>query len=213
MSIFELSEALPDNGFETIIFDACFMASVEVLYELRKKSKYFIASSAEILQTGFPYHSLTPMFFDDSKMPIHWAIDFYDFYNDKKGMYRSATVSVTENYFFDELAQVIKDFQVSEKQLTFSIEKQIIQRFDRSKIPIFYDFYDYLEKLDGENSVRLESIKNVLKKLIPYKAHTPTFAKRLEINMHSGLTTYAFLRESDLALSSYYKKYTWYMYL
>lgn len=86
MSIFDLSEALPDNGFDTIIFDACFMASVEVLYELRKKSKYFIASSAEILQTGFPYQSLTSMFFDDSKTPIHWATYFYDFYNDKKGV-------------------------------------------------------------------------------------------------------------------------------
>lgn len=210
MSIFELSEALPDNGFETIIFDACFMASVEVLYELRRKSKYFIASSAEILQTGFPYQSLTSMFFDSDVTPIHWAKAFFDFYNSKKGMYRSATISVTENHFFDSLAQVIK-YQISENQSNFEIKKQEIQRFDRSETPIFYDFFDYFKKLNNQNNIQTQNIIETLENLVIYKAHTPQFAKQFTISNHSGLTTYILSETSRL--SAYYKKYSWYNFI
>jgi hypothetical protein len=41
--------------FDYILFDACFMQSVEVAYELRHTADYIIASPAEIPASGAPY--------------------------------------------------------------------------------------------------------------------------------------------------------------
>lgn len=115
LSIFDLEEIIPDNSFETIIFDACFMSSVEVLYQLKNKSKYTIASTAEILQTGFPYKELTLQLFDESKSPIDWAKSYFDYYNSQKGIYKSATISVIYNQYFKELETIMKKISIKEK--------------------------------------------------------------------------------------------------
>ena len=49
--------------FEYILFDACFMQTVEVAYELRATAKYLIASPAEIPGRGAPYDLLLPVMF------------------------------------------------------------------------------------------------------------------------------------------------------
>src|SRR5690606_30603257 len=45
----EFANAIPDRFFNFIAFEACFMAGVEVLYELKDKTDYILSSSAEIL--------------------------------------------------------------------------------------------------------------------------------------------------------------------
>ena len=60
MDLPDLAEVLSPYRFDYILFDACFMGSVEVLYELRHSARYFIASPAEILADGFPYHLILP---------------------------------------------------------------------------------------------------------------------------------------------------------
>lgn len=49
--------------FEYILFDACFMQTVEVAYELRSIAKYIIGSPAEIPGRGAPYDLLLPVLF------------------------------------------------------------------------------------------------------------------------------------------------------
>ena len=49
--------------FEYILFDACFMQTVEVAYELRAAAKYIIGSPAEIPGNGAPYDLLLPVLF------------------------------------------------------------------------------------------------------------------------------------------------------
>ena len=54
IDISDLAGALPrDREFDFLLFDACFMGSVEALYELRNAAKYIIASPTEILSSGF----------------------------------------------------------------------------------------------------------------------------------------------------------------
>lgn len=50
-------EQLPHMDF--IFFDACFMQSIEVAYELRKTTDWIISSPAEIPGNGAPYNLLT----------------------------------------------------------------------------------------------------------------------------------------------------------
>lgn len=38
-----------------LVFDTCFMSSIEVLYEMRNSFDYIVSSPTEVLATGFPY--------------------------------------------------------------------------------------------------------------------------------------------------------------
>lgn len=51
----ELLEGLSPIHFDYIIFDACFMSSVEFLYDMRTAADYIVASPVEILAVGLPY--------------------------------------------------------------------------------------------------------------------------------------------------------------
>lgn len=55
--LWQLREALEqvDYPIDYIMFDACYMATAEVLYELRNTCKYILGSSTEIMGDGFPY--------------------------------------------------------------------------------------------------------------------------------------------------------------
>lgn len=49
--------------FDFILFDACFMQSVEVAYELRNYTDYYIASPTETPGPGAPYDQVVPWMF------------------------------------------------------------------------------------------------------------------------------------------------------
>ena len=55
MDITEIAAVLSGYNVRSLIFDACFMASVEAVYDLRNVADYVIASSAEIMGRGMPY--------------------------------------------------------------------------------------------------------------------------------------------------------------
>ena len=79
MEIADLAAALTGH-FDFIMFDACFMASVEVLYELRDKADYFIASPAEIISDGFPYEAAAPYFWGGEEDLKQVCREYYNYY-------------------------------------------------------------------------------------------------------------------------------------
>lgn len=60
IDILDLRDALPMQ-FNYILLDACSMASLEVLYEFRNKTKYIIVSPTDILSEGFPYDKIAKL--------------------------------------------------------------------------------------------------------------------------------------------------------
>ena len=62
MDISELAAAIDGSGvrFDYLLFDACFMSSVEALYDLRRAADYIVASPCEVMAHGFPYTTSTP---------------------------------------------------------------------------------------------------------------------------------------------------------
>jgi hypothetical protein len=56
LTLFELKDALQEfSQIELIIFDACLMASIEVVYELRHLSRYIMASQGYLPASGLNY--------------------------------------------------------------------------------------------------------------------------------------------------------------
>ena len=83
MSNTELADALEGAGLDYIYFDACFMGSVEVAYELRHAADYLVASPAETPADGMPYDLTIPALFAND-IPaglietIDIVADYYD---------------------------------------------------------------------------------------------------------------------------------------
>lgn len=58
--IWQLRDALQKVNYpiDYLMFDACYMATAEVLYELRSTCQYILASCTEIMGDGFPYRDM-----------------------------------------------------------------------------------------------------------------------------------------------------------
>ena len=73
--------------FEYILFDACFMQSVEVAYELRNVCNWMIGSPAEIPADGAPYHLVLPLLCANP-FQAEAVVDAYHSYYDSGQGYR-----------------------------------------------------------------------------------------------------------------------------
>ena len=71
------------NKLDFLMFDACFMMSVEVAYELRDCANYIIASPTETPGPGAPYTEVVPAMFASSQAAVRIAEAYYKYYGDK----------------------------------------------------------------------------------------------------------------------------------
>ena len=140
-----LAQAIANAGMkmEYILFDDCYMANVEVAYELRNVTDFLLASTSEVMAVGVPYYSMwaslasvTPGYVD--------AVSAFDrFYRDYVMPY--GTFSAIDCRQMDELATAMREINLKYKLSDEALHG--IQVLDGFYDPIFYDMGDYLEKL------------------------------------------------------------------
>lgn len=200
-------QAIIPSGLDFLLFDACSMASVEVLYELRDKAKYTIASPAEVLSTSMPYHLVLKHLVDPDleRGLISTATTYFNFYNQLTGLYRSATISVVNNAYWPDLANNIH-VALTRSPLT-GIYRDNLQRldFDEKSLSAGFDFLDFVH----QNMLPTETtaIEATVSKLVIYKANTATFLGK-PILRFSGLSCYV---PNDLNkwIHPYYNSLQW----
>lgn len=198
-----LRYALP-KGLKFILFDACYMASVEVVYELRNNTDYIIASSSEVLSSSYPYDLILADLF--SKDFLQVCRKFYDYYNNKVGFEQSATVSLIDCRYLDELAFETK--QVLQTSINKDINNltRVSQNFN-FVLDIEVGFYDFWSLIKENYSfTQLTSLEATLTKCVLFKQHTKFFLN-LPILESSGLTVSLI---DNTNLLAYYKSLDWY---
>ena len=91
-----LAEALSSIGkkFDFVMFDACYMLSMEVAYELRNSTKYIIASPTETPGPGAPYDTMLAAMLSDDNVPVAMGQAFFDHYNQR---YEGDNISIPTN--------------------------------------------------------------------------------------------------------------------
>lgn len=194
MTIQEFAGALPElpNGgkFEFILFEACYMASVEVAYELRHKTKYVVASAAEILSDGFVsvYPQGLPMLLAPEPQLKEFAQAYFDVWNSKTDAKRSATVSVINTEGIEGLADAVRSIYAND----LSVDASSVQHFNRNSYHLFFDLSDVIGRIaTDEQTSRYE---RALASVVEYAAATPLFMQgypyAFTIDSHCGLTTY-----------------------
>lgn len=185
----DLADAMADAGFHTeyILFDACYMSSVEVAYELKDVTHYLIASPTEVLSYGFPYITMgkhllgTPNY----KGIADSFISFYSSYNLPYG-----TVAVTDCTQLDALAAIAQQINAA---ATEQLVPNGVQIMDGYSPTLFYDL-GHLMSLKDAGTVLTAAFAEQIEKTVPYKGHTGQYFTTLkdapvDIKHYSGLTT------------------------
>lgn len=185
----DLADAMADAGFHTeyILFDACYMSSVEVAYELKDVTHYLIASPTEVLSYGFPYITMgkhllgTPNY----KSIVDSFISFYSSYNLPYG-----TVAVTDCTQLDALAAIAQQINAADAEQLVPNGVQIMDGYSPT---LFYDL-GHLMSLKDAGTVLTAAFAEQLEKTVPYKGHTDQYFTALkdapvDIKHYSGLNT------------------------
>lgn len=185
----DLADAMADAGFHTeyILFDACYMSSVEVAYELKDVTHYLIASPTEVISYGFPYITMgkhllgTPNY----KGIADSFISFYSSYNLPYG-----TVAVTDCTQLDALAAIAQQINAA---ATEQLVPNGVQIMDGYSPTLFYDL-GHLMSLKDAGTVLTAAFAEQLEKTVPYKGHTGQYFTTLkdapvDIKHYSGLNT------------------------
>ena len=209
----DLADAMADAGFHTeyILFDACYMSSVEVAYELKDVTHYLIASPTEVLSYGFPYTTMGKHLLGTPNYNgiVDSFISFYSSYNLPYG-----TVAVTDCTQLDALAAIAQQINAaateqinvaaaeptnaaSEGKLnTARSGKNVpngVQIMDGYSPTLFYDL-GHLMSLKDAGTVLTAAFAEQLDKTVPYKGHTSQYFTALkdapiDIKHYSGLNT------------------------
>jgi len=207
MDIKQLKNAIPNN-FDFIIFDACSMGSIEVLFEFKDKAKYIIASPSETISESYPYKLIVPYLFTDVDGLSQISKIYFDYYNNYQDIRKSATISLYRTSEIDSLAKDLNNLINSVKKDGFEGFKTLkVQRLDFSEnfpIPV-YDFYGFLNA--NFKSSDLTIITKRLKKLLIYTASTENFLNK-KIENYSGLSIY--IPDEKDRVFKYYTSLNWF---
>ncbi len=186
-----LADAIGDAGMrmEYIMFDDCFMSSVEAAYDLKDVTDYLIGCPTEIMIYGFPYHLCTRHLVGsvDYAALCQTFYDFYSHYTTPCG-----TIAVTVCRELDALAEIVKDINHTQ-EFDYTLLSDV-QRMDGYSPPLFYDLGDYIAHLCTDQDL-LDAFNRQLDATVPYKAHTAQYYSANngfnDIHAYSGITTSA----------------------
>lgn len=211
MRVNDLTAALADYHFDFLLFDACYMASLEVAYALRHCTDYLIASPTEVLTDGFPYQ----LFMQDLFMPeanvVNVAKQFYTYYQSSYG-----TISVTKTEELTALAaacRAIFQGKSEEELFTVPVEELQIMEYLTGNVHALYDCADYVRRLATD--AQYAEFQSCLERAVIYKATTPksayayAYGTYLPMNRFSGLSIYVPQAELE-ELNSWYQQLDWY---
>ena len=166
-----LAESLERAGMpmEYILFDDCYMSSIEVAYALRHVTDYLIACPTEIMAFGMPYAEIGKYLLGE---PDYEAIcrEFIEFYTTYQHPY--ATFGVTRCSELETLASLMKE--INGRYVFDETVREDLQPMDGYTPTIFYDYGDYVSHL-CDDPVLLEEFREQLDRTVPYKAHTERY--------------------------------------
>lgn len=201
LDITELAAVLEAQSFrfDYLIFDDCFMASIETLYDLRHAVDYVVASPCEIMAAGFPYDRILPHLFDGAEVRPQlgeicrefWSFYQYD-WDTISGNEQSGCISLTVTAELDALATEMR--RVVEAPKTDS-DLAELQYYKGGTTKLFYDLGHYVRLSCGDQGV-IEAFEAQLERAVPseYRYHTPSYYSaynnRLNpVSYYTGITT------------------------
>ncbi|MBE9487841.1 MAG: hypothetical protein IMY73_01530 [Bacteroidetes bacterium] len=216
MNIDALADVLEKFKFETIIFDACYMSNMEVIYELRNSAKYIIASSAEVLADGFAYDETTKYLLEERIDVINYAKTYFNHYNIFTDAKKSATIAVVKCSEIDSFKDFVKNLiDKYALQINNSEISETVPQFDRFNNKVIYDLKFYLRTIVsnyatvGDKDKELSNIDTAFSKMFLYEAHTDMMLNILDLSKTNGISCFIPTPETPDSYKNYYLRLQW----
>jgi hypothetical protein len=205
MDITQLNKFLPKD-LKFILFDACSMGSLEVVYELKDNADYIIASPTETLSYGFPYNKIVPLLFGNVDSYKKLCQVYMNSYTSRSGIYRSASVALVKTKELREVASSVKNFMGKIEPNGAQIKRDGVQRldFDANSPVKAYDFLNFMEI--NFNKHDYFQVEQAFNRAVVFFGNTDTFLGE-NITKFSGLSIYLpVVNDTNL---EYYKQLAW----
>lgn len=212
MYIEDMAMVLEKYSLNSIIFDACNMCSIEVLYQLRNSAKYILSSPAEVVAAGMNYPVITKYFTQDITLESLriMAEETYKFFDAKENVFeKSATFTVTDCSNLEEFGSVVKDLVARYGTPENNIIATPSLRYDGSN-GIGKDYRQYLYNLIEKFGVEGDKVAldAIWTKTFPYYYHTEKiFGWPMEGSC--GVAGYIYRDNINPTFNEYYMTLDW----
>lgn len=158
--VIELADAIPDRMFDFIWFDACYMMSIETVYQFRNKCDYIGGYPTEDWSPGMNYETTLPLLSDVQPDLVGAGKAFFDYYN-SSGM--AVTVSVISTQGLEKLADIASEIysKGSRPESAFGF-----QDYGRAPYRGLYDFGQFTRAYltgisdNGENAENIDNLSS-----------------------------------------------------
>jgi hypothetical protein len=177
----EIVEGLSPIHFDYIIFDACFMSSVEFLYDMRNSADYIVASPVEILACGLPYKEVVANLATarhDISQIADIVLDVY-MRDDNFSREKSLALATIDCSKLEALADVMAEVYASTgggdcvQVIEDSVDKENVQVLDRMSPAAFYDLEDFVFELTDDATLQAK-FRLAMDELLVSAVHTNT---------------------------------------
>lgn len=152
MDIVDLANVLAEfPPMKFILFDACFMQSVEVAYELRHCADYLIGSPMEIPGPGAPYHKIMAPMFASEGIDVHGiAYNYYAYYDPELNGGISSTYGAAISTIccaeMEKLAEETQLFVRNYAKKEGGITSDRLYPYDFRSRQFYYDLGDFVKQ-------------------------------------------------------------------
>ena len=206
-----------DKEFEFILFDACYMGTIEVAHAFRNLCKYQLSSVMEVPAYGFPYEDFMPYLYNGDvesyKKVCQLYIEYY------QGMYSIGsqgawgTVALIDSKEVGNLVNEIKKEIVEHKDVLANYSTAHLQEYGRHSSPyIACDLGQMISDINGESmpaAFSSQLAKTVLYKGCLEKAKYYSYNYDVDASNYSGLGIYIPV-EKRPKWNVYFKTLDWY---
>lgn len=212
MNVSTLANILNGRDLSFIYFDCCYMATIEVMYELKDCAPFIIGSASELPVYGMDYTLNLPCLFSPGKPNLEQAVrNTYNFYNMQSGLWRTCTISLIDTSRLEDLASAARTVFL---QTDFPYALCGIPQQYAKGTSYYFDFADYINMLPVSDDEAITDLNNAINEAVVSRYATPylwpgDIFNQLQIKTHCGLSSYIILSENDIDKKSY-RNLRWY---
>ena len=205
-----------EKPFEFILFDACYMGTMEVAYEFRHVADYQISSVMEVPAYGFPYDYFLGDLFKGTvegyKDVCQSFVDYYKSVYDE-GKTAWGTIALIDSKEVENMTQVVRQQIVAHKDTLASYVPTRIQEYGRQAGKgIAHDLEHFVRDLNGGETP--QAFAEQLEKTVLYKGcleearYTP-YNYDVDVTNYCGLGIYI-PQSNKSKWNPYFKTLDWY---
>lgn len=202
-----LAQAIPSATFDFIWCDCCYMSSVEVIYELREKCRWFIASPTPLMQCGMPYDRTLPYLIPDPESLKEAARLSYAAIMSRTGN-KGYSIAITDMQYMDDVAKAANPIFTS----WVKVSAEGLQSYSPDGIGPFYDFLQYSQRIASEAGIpdKIRSLEDAMRNAVIFKLTSSQFlGLKIDDTLFSGMSVHLYSERQNDA-ENFYRSLSWY---